>query len=51
MKAIEAGHRVLLLTLDQMIARLKRAKAENRLERALAQLVYPKGLILDEIGY
>lgn len=50
-KACEAGHRVLFLTLETLIARLKKARTENRLERALAQLVYPKVLVLDEIGY
>jgi DNA replication protein DnaC len=28
-----------------------KAQSENRLERALKQLVYPKLLIIDEIGY
>lgn len=51
MKAIEAGHRVLFQTLDQLMSRLRRAREENRLERTLAQLTYPKLLILDEIGY
>jgi DNA replication protein DnaC len=50
-KAVEAGYSVLFLTLEMLMTRLLRAKAENRLERALAQLVYPKVLILDEIGY
>jgi len=50
-KAVEAGHRVLFLTLEELLTRLKRAQAEQRLERLLAQLVYPKVLILDEIGY
>lgn len=50
-KAIEAGHRVLFMTLDTVIGRLKRACQENRLERQLQQLTYPKVLILDEIGY
>jgi DNA replication protein DnaC len=50
-KAVEAGHRVMFLTLDTCITRLKRAQAENRLERQLQQLTYPKVLILDEIGY
>jgi DNA replication protein DnaC len=50
-KAVEAGYSVLFLTLETLMTRLLRAKAENRLERALAQLVYPKVLILDEIGY
>lgn len=50
-KVVEAGHRVLFLTLDTVMTRLKRAQAENRLERQLQQLTYPKVLILDEIGY
>ena len=50
-KAVEAGHRVTFLTLDTCITRLKRAQGENRLERQLQQLTYPKVLILDEIGY
>ena len=51
MKAVEAGHRVMFLTLDTCITRLKRSQAENRLERQLQQLTYPRVLILDEIGY
>lgn len=50
-KAIEAGHRVEFQTLDQMMTRLKRAREENRLDRTLKQLTYPKLLIVDEIGY
>lgn len=50
-KAVEAGHRVLFLTLETLISRLKRARDENRLERQLSQWVYPKVLIVDEIGY
>lgn len=50
-KAVEAGYSVLFLTLETLMSRLVRAKQENRLERALAQLVYPKVLIVDEIGY
>lgn len=50
-KAAEAGHRVMFLTLDTLLTRLRRAAAENRLERQLQLLVYPKVLILDEIGY
>jgi DNA replication protein DnaC len=50
-KAVEAGHRVLFLTLDTCITRLKRAQVENRLERQLQLFSYPKILILDEIGY
>jgi DNA replication protein DnaC len=51
MKAVEAGHRVLFLTLESLLSRLMRAKWENRLDRQLQLLVYPKVLILDEMGY
>jgi DNA replication protein DnaC len=50
-KSVEAGHRVLFLTLEELLIRLKRAQAEHRLERMLSQLAYPKLLVLDEIGY
>jgi len=50
-KAVEAGYSVLFLTLEALMTRLTRAKHENRLERALQQLVYPRLLILDEMGY
>jgi len=33
------------------MTRLVKARHENRLERALKQLTYPKLLIVDEIGY
>ena len=50
-KAAQVGHRVLFLTLEQLMGKLKRASQENRLERQLQQLTYPKVLVLDEIGY
>lgn len=50
-KAAEAGHRVLFLTLEQLMGKLKRSEQENRLEWQLTQLTYPKVLIIDEIGY
>lgn len=50
-KAVEAGYTVQFLTLETLMTRLVRAKHENRLERALQQLIYPKLLIIDEIGY
>ena len=50
-KAIEAGHRVLFLTLETLITRLCRAQAENRLEWQLAQWITPKVLVVDELGY
>ena len=50
-KVVESGYRVLFLTLEELLTRLRRAQSENRLERMLQQLVYPRLLILDEIGY
>lgn len=50
-KAVEAGYSVLFLTLESLMARLLRARHENRLDRTLQQLVYPRLLILDELGY
>lgn len=51
MKAVEAGYSVLFLTLEALMTRLTKALNENRLERSLQQLSYPKVLIIDEIGY
>jgi len=51
MKAVETGYSVLFLTLETLVTRLSKARHENRLERALKQLTYPKLLIVDEIGY
>ena len=50
-KAADAGHRVLIMPLDKLIATLMKAKQENRLEKQLQQLGYARVLILDEIGY
>jgi len=50
-KALEAGHTALFLTLESLITRLTRARMENRVERQLQQFVYPKVLIIDEMGY
>jgi DNA replication protein DnaC len=50
-KAVEAGYSVLFLTLESLMIRLVKALHENRLERSLQQLVYPKVLIIDEVGY
>lgn len=50
-KAVEAGYTVLFLSLEALMTRLVKAKHENRLDRALQQLTYPKLLIIDEIGY
>lgn len=51
LKAVEAGHRVLFLTFDELLTRLRRAQAEHKLDKMLQQLTYPKVLILDEMGY
>jgi DNA replication protein DnaC len=50
-KAVETGYSVLFLTLEQLMTRLLKAFNENRLDRTLQQLSYPKLLIVDEIGY
>lgn len=50
-KAAEAGHRVLFMPLDRLVSTLVKARQENRLDRQLQQLTYPKVLVLDEIGY
>jgi DNA replication protein DnaC len=50
-KAVEAGYSVLFLSLETLMIRLTKALNENRLERSLQQLVYPKVLIIDEVGY
>jgi len=50
-KAVEAGYSVLFLTLEALMNRLTKAMSENRLDRSLQQLVYPKVLIIDELGY
>ena len=50
-QAVEAGHRVLFLSVDELLSKLRKAQAEQRLDKALQQLCYPKVLILDEMGY
>jgi DNA replication protein DnaC len=50
-KAVEAGFSVLFMTLETLMSRLTKALNENRLERSLQQLTYPKVLIVDEVGY
>jgi len=50
-KAVEAGHTVLFLTLESLMTRLTRARMENRVERQLQQFTYPRVLVIDEIGY
>jgi DNA replication protein DnaC len=50
-KAVENGYSVLFLTMEALMTRLTKALNENRLERSLQQLTYPKLLIIDELGY
>ena len=50
-KAVEAGYSVLFLTFEPLVTRLVRARHENRLERTLQQLTYPKLVVVDELGY
>jgi DNA replication protein DnaC len=50
-KAVEAGYSVLFLTFETLMTRLVRARHENRLDRTLQQLTYPKLVILDELDY
>ena len=50
-KAAEAGHKVLFMSLDKLMSILKKAQQENRLERQMQLLACPKVLVLDEIGY
>ena len=50
-KAVEAGHKVLFLTLENLIGRRKRAQMEHRVDKHLQLLLYPRVLIIDEMGY
>lgn len=50
-KAVEAGHKVLFLPLENLIGRLKRAQMEHRVDKHLQLLLYPRVLIIDEMGY
>jgi DNA replication protein DnaC len=51
LKACALGYRTTFATASGLVASLTRAHQENRLEEKLKQLVQPKLLILDEIGY
>jgi len=51
LQALEGGHSVFFLTLESLIAQLGRAEREGRLEKKLQELIRPKLLILDELGY
>ena len=47
----ELGHRVYFTSVTEMSRRLTKALAENHLHREIQNLVRPKLLILDEVGY
>lgn len=47
----ELGHRIYFTTAIQMARRLTSALAQNRLKREINNLIHPKLLIIDEVGY
>jgi DNA replication protein DnaC len=51
LKACAAGYRTAFATATALVNTLTRAHQENRLEEKLKQLIQPKLLIIDEIGY
>ena len=51
LKAIEHGHRVYFLTLHDLVAKARKARAKSRLDSFLSTLARNDLLILDEIGY
>jgi DNA replication protein DnaC len=51
LKACALGYRTSFTTATALVTTLTRAHQENRLEEKLKQLVQPKLLIVDEIGY
>lgn len=51
LKACAHGYRTMFVTAANLTATLVRAHHENRLDEKLKQLVQPKLLIIDEIGY
>ena len=51
LKACAAGYRTTFTTATALVATLTRAHQESRLEEKLKQLIQPKLLIIDEIGY
>ena len=47
----EMGHRIYFTTAIEMVRRLTKAMKENRLSREVRNLLRPKLLIIDEVGY
>lgn len=50
-EAVERGYTVLFTSAAALMANLTKAHAEGRLEEKLQQLIKPKLLIVDELGY
>ncbi len=50
-EAILQGFSVYVITMQDLVAQLTRAREENKLKEKMALLSKPKLLILDEIGY
>ncbi len=51
MLTAEAGHRIYFTTAIDLARRMAKAMADNRLSREINNLVRPKLLIIDEVGY
>lgn len=47
----ELGHRVYFVTALELVRKLSKAMAENRLHRELNSLIHKKLLLIDEVGY
>jgi DNA replication protein DnaC len=50
-RTAEMGHRVYFTTAIEMARRMMKAMSENRLHRELKNLIRPKLLVIDEVGY
>ena len=51
MLTAEAGHRIYFTTAIDLARRMAKAMADNRLSREINNLIRPKLLIIDEVGY
>lgn len=50
-RVLEEGYTAYFTTLDELVADLRRADADGRLERRLRRYLKPRVLVLDEVGY
>jgi hypothetical protein len=50
-RALEAGHRISFVACHDLVTRFRRAQRADRTDRLLTTMLWPKLLILDEIGY